>query len=102
MSLLKKVKKANGQIIACNEIFERKPTKVKNFGIWIRAQVQHPSPSASHSNLQSIATDSSGAVKLAKPQSHTPSMTFVLGSSRGEASLQTHPSPPRHISFGCA
>jgi hypothetical protein len=39
MSLLKKVKKANGQIIACNEIFEKKPTTVKNFGIWIRAQV---------------------------------------------------------------
>lgn len=38
MSLLKKVKKANGQIIACNEIFEKKPTTVKNFGIWIRAQ----------------------------------------------------------------
>jgi len=38
MSMLKKVKKANGQIIACNEIFERKPTTVKNFGIWIRYQ----------------------------------------------------------------
>ena len=59
MSLLKKVKKSNGQIIACNEIFERKPTTVKNFGIWIRAQVQHPSPSTSHSILQRISTDTS-------------------------------------------
>lgn len=54
MSLLKKVKKANGQIIACNEIFERKPTKVKNFGIWIRAQVTHPSASACHSIYSQI------------------------------------------------
>jgi large subunit ribosomal protein L18Ae len=33
---LRKVKKANGQIIAINEIFERKPTTVKNYGIWVR------------------------------------------------------------------
>lgn len=35
---LKKVKKANGQIIAVNEIFEVLPTVVKNYGIWIRYQ----------------------------------------------------------------
>jgi large subunit ribosomal protein L18Ae len=28
----------NGQIIACNEIFEADTTTVKNFGIWIRYQ----------------------------------------------------------------
>lgn len=33
---LRRVKKANGQIIAVNEIFERNPTTVKNFGIWVR------------------------------------------------------------------
>lgn len=33
---LHKVKKAIGQIIAVNEIFERNPTTVKNFGIWVR------------------------------------------------------------------
>lgn len=38
LSRLRKVKKANGQIIACNEIFEADPTTVKNFGIWIRYQ----------------------------------------------------------------
>ena len=38
LSLLKKVKKSNGQVVACNEIFERKPTTVKNFGVWIRYQ----------------------------------------------------------------
>ena len=38
LSRLKKVKKANGQIIACNEIFEEDPTTVKNFGVWIRYQ----------------------------------------------------------------
>jgi len=33
---LKKVKKANGEIIGVTTIHERKPLKVKNFGIWIR------------------------------------------------------------------
>jgi len=33
---LKKVKKANGEIIGVNIIHEKKPLKVKNFGIWIR------------------------------------------------------------------
>ena len=33
---LRKVKKANGQILAINEIFERNPTTVKNYGIWVR------------------------------------------------------------------
>jgi large subunit ribosomal protein L18Ae len=35
---LRRVKKANGQIIAVNEIHEKKPTSVKNFGIWVRYQ----------------------------------------------------------------
>ncbi|KAJ6306716.1 hypothetical protein OIU78_021932 [Salix suchowensis] len=35
---LKKVKKSNGQILAINEIFEKNPTKIKNFGIWLRYQ----------------------------------------------------------------
>ncbi|TDL24535.1 60S ribosomal protein L18A [Rickenella mellea] len=33
---LKKVKKANGEIVGINVISEKKPLKVKNFGIWIR------------------------------------------------------------------
>ncbi|KZO98664.1 putative 60S large subunit ribosomal protein [Calocera viscosa TUFC12733] len=33
---LKKIKKANGEIIGINVISERKPLKVKNFGIWLR------------------------------------------------------------------
>jgi len=33
---LKKVKKATGEIVGINLIQERKPLKVKNFGIWIR------------------------------------------------------------------
>merc|ERR1711988_348860 len=32
MGRLCRVKKANGQIIACNEIYEKFPLKVKNFG----------------------------------------------------------------------
>ncbi|KIH90052.1 60S ribosomal protein l20 [Sporothrix brasiliensis 5110] len=33
---LKKVKKATGEIVAVNEISEKHPLKVKNFGIWLR------------------------------------------------------------------
>eukprot|EP00897_Mesotaenium_endlicherianum_P005431 jgi/Mesen1/4916/ME000246S04146 len=35
---LRRVKKANGQILAINEIFEKKPTTIKNYGIWVRYQ----------------------------------------------------------------
>lgn len=35
---LKKVKKSNGQVLAINEIFEKHPTKIKNYGIWLRYQ----------------------------------------------------------------
>ncbi|EFH69852.1 60S ribosomal protein L18A-1 [Arabidopsis lyrata subsp. lyrata] len=34
----KKVKKSNGQMLAINEIFEKNPTTIKNFGIWLRYQ----------------------------------------------------------------
>jgi large subunit ribosomal protein L18Ae len=33
---LKKVKKASGEIVAIHTIHEKKPLKVKNFGIWLR------------------------------------------------------------------
>jgi large subunit ribosomal protein L18Ae len=33
---LRRVKKANGQVLAVNEIFERNPTTIKNFAIWLR------------------------------------------------------------------
>merc|ERR1712159_918296 len=33
-----RVKKANGQIISCNELFEKKPNTVENYAIWIRYQ----------------------------------------------------------------
>lgn len=33
---LKKIKKANGEIVSVNEVHERKPNKVKNFGVWLR------------------------------------------------------------------
>ncbi|KAJ3410571.1 60S ribosomal protein L20 [Chytridiales sp. JEL 0842] len=31
-----KVKKGTGEVVAVNEIFDRKPKTVKNFGIWLR------------------------------------------------------------------
>ncbi|KAI4593520.1 60S ribosomal protein L20 [Pestalotiopsis sp. 9143b] len=36
LSKLKKVKKANGEIVSLNKIHEKHPLKVKNFGVWIR------------------------------------------------------------------
>ncbi|KAF9970107.1 60S ribosomal protein L20 [Actinomortierella ambigua] len=33
---LKKVKKVNGEVVAINQIHEKKPLQIKNFGIWIR------------------------------------------------------------------
>lgn len=36
MKRLKNVKRAHGEIIRTSEIFERKPTTVKNFGVWFR------------------------------------------------------------------
>merc|ERR1711865_513651 len=36
MGRMCRVKKANGQIISVNQIYEKSPTVVKNFGIWFR------------------------------------------------------------------
>lgn len=36
LTKLKKVKKANGEIVSLNKIAEKNPLRVKNFGIWIR------------------------------------------------------------------
>ncbi|MEW5306311.1 MAG: hypothetical protein WDW38_007128 [Sanguina aurantia] len=35
---LRRVKKANGQCLAVNEIFEKHPTSIKNYGVWVRYQ----------------------------------------------------------------
>jgi len=36
LAALKKVKKANGEIVEIHEIFEKNPNFVKNFGFWLR------------------------------------------------------------------
>lgn len=36
LTKMRKVKKANGEIVSLNVIHEKRPLKVKNFGIWIR------------------------------------------------------------------
>ncbi|PKX89508.1 60S ribosomal protein eL20, partial [Aspergillus novofumigatus IBT 16806] len=36
LTQLRKVKKANGEIVSLNVIHEKRPLKVKNFGIWLR------------------------------------------------------------------
>ncbi|XP_033645124.1 60S ribosomal protein L18a-like [Asterias rubens] len=41
---LKKIKKTRGEIVSCRKIYETKPTKIKNFGIWLR----YDSRSGSH------------------------------------------------------
>ncbi|CAI7863029.1 unnamed protein product, partial [Closterium sp. NIES-54] len=38
LSQLRRVKKAHGQVLAINEIFEKNPTVVKNYGMWVRYQ----------------------------------------------------------------
>jgi len=32
----KKVKRASGEIMNCSELFDKKPTTIKNYGIWLR------------------------------------------------------------------
>ena len=36
MSLMKKVKRANGEIVSVKEIYEKNPNHIKNFGMWLR------------------------------------------------------------------
>merc|ERR1712137_1179255 len=36
MSLMKKVKRANGEIVSVKEIFEKNPNHVKNYAMWLR------------------------------------------------------------------
>ena len=33
---LKKIKHANGEIVSINQVHEKRPLKIKNFGIWLR------------------------------------------------------------------
>nr|BAJ93879.1 predicted protein [Hordeum vulgare subsp. vulgare] len=44
LRFLKNIKKAHGEIVACDQIYERKPLKIKNFAIWLR----YDSRSGSH------------------------------------------------------
>ena len=44
LAALKKVKKANGEIVSVHEVFEKNANYVKNFGFWIR----YDSRSSSH------------------------------------------------------
>ncbi|CAL1527017.1 unnamed protein product [Lymnaea stagnalis] len=36
LSQLRKLKKATGEIVSCSRVMEKKPLKIKNFGIWLR------------------------------------------------------------------
>jgi len=33
---LKNVKKAHGEIVSCDQVFDKKPLKIKNFAVWLR------------------------------------------------------------------
>eukprot|EP00008_Paramoeba_atlantica_P001048 CAMPEP_0201503150 /NCGR_PEP_ID=MMETSP0151_2-20130828/84509_1 /ASSEMBLY_ACC=CAM_ASM_000257 /TAXON_ID=200890 /ORGANISM="Paramoeba atlantica, Strain 621/1 / CCAP 1560/9" /LENGTH=175 /DNA_ID=CAMNT_0047896787 /DNA_START=469 /DNA_END=996 /DNA_ORIENTATION=- len=35
---VERLKKTNGEVLACNQIFEKKPEKVKNFVVWLTYQ----------------------------------------------------------------
>merc|ERR1719348_325381 len=36
VSQLRKMKKATGEIVDCKQVYEKRPTSIKNFGIWLR------------------------------------------------------------------
>jgi len=36
MRALRNFKKANGEILSCNRVFEKKPLTIKNYGVWLR------------------------------------------------------------------
>merc|ERR1719482_1759626 len=36
MKKINKAKRSGGELLACNELFDRSPTKVKNYAIWLR------------------------------------------------------------------
>merc|ERR1719355_100876 len=36
MKKINKAKKSGGELLAVNELFDRSPTKVNNYGIWLR------------------------------------------------------------------
>ena len=36
ISMLRRLKKANGEILECKEVFEKKTGTVKNYGIWLK------------------------------------------------------------------
>merc|ERR1719356_1101699 len=38
MKKLNKAKRSGGELLAVNELYDRSPTKVKNYGIWLRYQ----------------------------------------------------------------
>ncbi|KAF8317093.1 60S ribosomal protein L18A [Clavulina sp. PMI_390] len=54
---LRKIKKANGEIVSVNQISEKKPLKVKNFGIWVR----YDSRSGTHNLYKEVRDMSRGA-----------------------------------------
>ncbi|CAG8502686.1 5801_t:CDS:2 [Diversispora eburnea] len=49
---LKKVKKAAGEIVSINEIFEKRPLQIKSYGIWLR----YDSRSGTHNITDAVAS----------------------------------------------
>ncbi|XP_014664421.1 PREDICTED: 60S ribosomal protein L18a-like [Priapulus caudatus] len=57
--LLRKMKKTRGEILLCKQVLEKKPLKIKNFGIWLR----YDSRSGTHNMYREYRDlTSSGAV----------------------------------------
>ncbi|KAK2571076.1 60S ribosomal protein L18a [Acropora cervicornis] len=70
-SRLKKIKKTRGEIVSCQQIFERKPLKIKNFGVWIRYDSRNRDMAARHrargSSIQIIKVNAIPAKKCRRP-----------------------------------
>ncbi|CAN4118026.1 unnamed protein product [Withania somnifera] len=87
---LKKVKKSNGQMLAINEIFEKNPTKIKNYGIWLRYQSR-----TGYHNMYKEYRDTTlnGAVEqMYTEMASRHRLLFQLSSASGESTKQFHDS----------
>jgi large subunit ribosomal protein L18Ae len=56
-SMLRKVKKTQGEILCCSQVYEKKPLAIKNFGIWLR----YDSRSGSHNMYREYRDLTTGA-----------------------------------------
>ncbi|KAF7023730.1 hypothetical protein CFC21_036193 [Triticum aestivum] len=87
-----RAKSNNGQILAFNEIFEKNPTTIKNFGIWLRYQSR-----TGYHNMYNEYSDTTlnGAVE----QMYTEMASRHCAASRSSRQPLSTPNICKHIRF---